>query len=380
MAWKDLSVSEQRMLLVNLIEHGGESVAAVCRRLGVSRKTAYKWLARSRDKPGAPLTDRPRRPLTSPAKTKAAVEKRVVALHDKWRCGARKIRKMLLKKGRVMPSINTLNRVLRRHGRVAARPAPEPPATQRFERGGPNELWQLDHKGPLEIGRCKRHPLTVMDDHSRYLLMIEPCEDLTVTRVWALLWSLFGDVGLPDAILCDNAFAVRQAMPGTLTRFEANLIRLNIEPIHGRPYHPQTQGKVERMHGTYEREMYKIVRTDSDEHFRADSSRWRQFFNRVRPHEALGDEPPMTRWRPSERRRPRELPPVIYDAGALLRTVGRHGDVNFSGKRIIVGEGLAGDQVRLEEGDVTMRVYYAKRQVRTILLDALARANGKRVV
>jgi transposase InsO family protein len=304
----------------------------------------------------------------------------VLKVRDRHRWGARKIRKTLINRGHAMPSINTVNRVLRRHGRLLADEPREAPATQRFERGAPNDLWQLDHKGVIEIGRCKRYPLTVMDDHSRYLFMIEPCPDVTATRVWTLLWGLFGEVGLPDAILCDNAFAVRQAMPGTLTRFEANLIRLDIKPIHGRPYHPQTQGKVERLHGTYEREMYPCVRTDNDDVFRADARRWRQLYNRERPHEALDDEPPITRWHPSARRRPKELPPVIYEQGATLRTVGRHGDVSWRGHHIVVGEGLAGEQVRVEEQDIALCLYYATRRVRTIPLDALARAQGRRVV
>lgn len=380
MAWKELTVSEQRLFLVNLIDEGRESVAAICRRLGISRKTAYKWLARWRQEPKAPLADRSRRPRTSPKRTEADLEARVLEVRDQHQWGARKIRKTLIRNGHTSPSINTVHRVLSRHGRLVAAAPVDAPATQRFERGRANELWQLDHKGPLEIARHKRYPLTVMDDHSRYLLMVEPCPDVTTTRVWSLLWGLFGEVGLPEAILCDNAFAVRQAMPGTLTHFEANLIRLNIKPIHGRPYHPQTQGKVERMHGTYEREMYRLVRTDDDDHFRADAQGWRQLYNRQRPHEALDDEPPITRWQPSERPRPAQLPTVVYDAGATLRTVGRHGDVSWQGKRIIVGEGLAGQQVRLEEGEAMLSVYYAWRQVRTIPLDALARARSRQVV
>lgn len=304
MAWKELSVSEQRLLMVNLIDDGRESVAALCRRMGVSRKTAYKWLARWRAQPGEPLVDHSRRPRASPRRAAAALEASVLAVRDEHRWGARKIHATLQRRGLDVPSINTVNRVLARHGRLQPTPPQLPPATQRFERSAPNELWQLDHKGPIEIGRRRRHPLTVMDDHSRYLLLLEPCPDLTTTRVWTLLWGLFGEVGLPEALLCDNAFAVRQAMPGTLSRFEANLIRLNIRPIHGRPYHPQTQGKVERLHGTFEREMYPLVRTDNDDAFRQDTLRWRQGYNRLRPHEALGDEPPMTRWRPSDRPRP----------------------------------------------------------------------------
>ena len=379
MAWKELSVSEQRLLMVNLIDEGREPVAALCRRLGVSRKTAYKWLARWRADPGKSRRagNRSRRPRSSPRRTGATLETRALAVRDEQLWGARKIRAALKRQGLAVPSINTVNRVLDRHGRLTPPPQELPGATQRFERSKPNELWQLDHKGPIEIGRQRRHPLTVMDDHSRYLLLIEPCPDLTTTRVWALLWGLFGEVGLPEAILCDNAFAVRQAMPGTLTRFEANLIRLGIKPIHGRPYHPQTQGKVERLHSTFEREMYPAVRTGDDDAFRQDTLRWRQSYNRDRPHEALGDESPMTRWHPSDRPRPEQLPPVAYDAGATLRRVSKRGDLSWQNRRIVVGEGLAGEAVRIEETQAQLCVYYSWKQVRAIPLNALARAKGR---
>lgn len=377
MAWKELSVSEQRLLLVNLMELKQDSVAALCRRLGVSRKTAYKWLARWRAAPGQPLTDRSRRPRRSPRRTARRLERRLLAVRDRHGWGARKIRAVLRRQGHTTPSINTVHRVLARHERLRPAPPPDPPATQRFERSAPNQLWQLDHKGPIEIARQKHYPLTVLDDHSRYLLLLEPCPDLTLTHVWGLLWRLFEQVGLPRAILCDHAFAVRHDGPDTLSLFEANLIRLDIQPLHGRPYHPQTQGKVERLHGTFERELYPRVRTDSPAAFRQDALRWRQTYNRRRPHEALGDAPPITRWRPSDRPRPAALPQVAYPAGAILRTVSSRGDISWQGRRLSVGQALAGQPVRLQETAAQLCVYYAWKQLRAIPLNTLARAKGR---
>lgn len=371
MPWRNLPVCEQRLVLVNLIQHLQRPVAEVCRELGVSRKTAYKWLRRWRAEPARPLADRSRRPRHHPGQTVAAVEQQVLAVRDRYGWGARKVRAFLRCQGQAMPSIPTVHAVLRRHGRVGAvAPATAPPP-QRFERAEPNALWQLDHKGPIEIGRQKRHPLTILDDHSRYLLAVEPCVDLTMARTWAVLWDVLGQAGLPEALLCDRAFAVRQHLPGTLTRFEAWLIRLGIRPVHGRPYHPQTQGKAERLHGTYEREMYRHVRRDSDDHFRADTAAWRQIYNCQRPHEALGDAPPLSRWRPSPRRRPTRLPEVEYPPGAFLRRACAHGAISYRNNRIVVGEGLAGEWVRLEEDAAELRVYYAWKQVRVIPVQRL---------
>ena len=98
----------------------------------------------------------------------------------------------------------------RRHSRTppthrAAQGHP-PEAPQRFERGSPNELWQIDFKGAVEVDRRKLMPFTVLDDHSRYLLAFKPCTNVTMASAWNVLWDVFAEVGLPDQILCDNAF------------------------------------------------------------------------------------------------------------------------------------------------------------------------------
>src|SRR5262249_48341902 len=149
---------------------------------------------------------------------------------------------------RPAPPVRTAAAILSRHGRVT-RARPEPPATQRFERPEPNQLWQLDFKGYLWVARRKVFPLTVLDDHSRYLLAARPCADQTMATAWEVLWGVFGEAGLPDALLCDNAFGTHNPGVPTLSWFEARLLRCGVRPIHGRPYHPQTQGKVERFHG-----------------------------------------------------------------------------------------------------------------------------------
>src|SRR5262249_59314104 len=115
---------------------------------------------------------------------------------------------------------------------------------------------------------------------------------------WSLLWELFGEFGLPEAILCDNFFAAHNSGVG-LSAFDAKLLRLDIRPVHGRPYHPQTQGKVERFHGTLRRELWPTIRRDSLTHFERDLRRWRGRDNTPPPHEAPGDEPPARRCWPT---------------------------------------------------------------------------------
>jgi hypothetical protein len=186
---------------------------------------------------------------------------------------------------------------------------------------------------------------------------------------WDVLWGLFGEVGLPDELLCDNSFGTRHRQLG-LSWFEARLIRLGIRPIHGRPYHPQTQGKLERLHATLEAEVWPRVRRDDRDAFAHDVEHWRTaVYNTLRPHEALGDRPPLTRWVPSPRPRPARLPPVAYPPGAILRKVSAVGIIRWRQHPILAGNGLAGEWVRLEERDGELAVFYAAKEIRRVPLN-----------
>jgi hypothetical protein len=139
---------------------------------------------------------------------------------------------------------------------------------------------------------------------------------------WAVLWEAFGAYGLPDAVLCDHAFGTRGQNALGLSWFEARLLRLGVRCYHGRPYHPQTQGKVERLNGTLEQELLPRTCRETLAAFQADLDRWRhEIYHALRPHEALGDVPPLRRWQPSGRPRPATLPAVAHPAGAVLRRV-----------------------------------------------------------
>jgi transposase InsO family protein len=383
MPWKVESVYEQRLAMVHRVVDLRHKVADAAREFGVSRKTVQKWLARFRDKQPGGLSDRSHRPKGSPAKTPDAVEEAVVRERELHNWGPRKIHRVLLDAGlQGVPSVRTVASILSRRGCVPA-PPPEPPPPlplQSFERPAPNDLWQVDHKGPVEVARRKVCPLAVVDDHSRYCLCFEPVADVTMANAWGVLWDVFGRYGLPRSILCDNAFNGPCGGPG-LSWFDARLVRLGIDPVHGRPYHPQTQGKVERFNGTAQRELIEFrARRDTLEHFAQDAQQWRTTYNTLRPHEALGDRPPLSRWRPSERPRPDALPEVCYDAGQLTRKVSYAGDFRYRNARILVGRGLAGQTVRIDVRQHDVAVYYAWKQLRVIANDLLGGPRSDKMV
>jgi transposase InsO family protein len=308
----------------------------------------------------------------------------VLRVRDRFNWGPRKIHFYLRQQERdlaaeQLPAIRTIADILRRHGRVATRAASnaDRAAPTRFERAAPNELWQLDFKGPVEVERRRLMPLCVVDDHSRYCLAYHPCSDVTMHSAWGVLWALFADVGLPQQILADNAFnTMGTPRPAGISWFDARLVRLGIQPSHGRPYHPQTQGKVERLNGTSVREFIDFnARRDRAEHFALDCRTWRGLYNTLRPHEALDDRPPVTRWRPSPRQRPDTLPDVnvSYARGATLRTVGHAGTITYRHARILCGRGIAGQAVRIEEREHELAVFYAWKQIRLLSTAQLAR-------
>ncbi|MGH7429172.1 MAG: helix-turn-helix domain-containing protein, partial [Candidatus Methylomirabilaceae bacterium] len=189
MSWQEVSTVSLRQEFVMLATAEGANVRALCRRYTISPKTGYKWLARYRRQGRAGLTDRARRPHRSPTRTPAALERAVLAVraaHPVW--GGRKIRAVLLARGHQrLPSPSTVTAILRRHGQLAPAEGARHTAWQRFEHDAPNRLWQMDFKGHFALlhGRC--HPLTVLDDHSRFAVGLQACGDETGQTVQARL-------------------------------------------------------------------------------------------------------------------------------------------------------------------------------------------------
>jgi transposase InsO family protein len=375
MPWKGAwTVSDLRLVFVQQVQTLGLPLAVVCRQYGISRKTAYKWVHRFRAGGSAALQNRSRRPHRSPTRTSADLEERIVQTHQRFHWGAAKIHAYLKahQPPARLPSITTVHAVLQRHQQVPL-PADPPAPMHRFEHPCPNDLWQMDFKGPLEIQRSRIYPLSVLDDHSRYLLKLVGCPTIRYEPVWSLLWDLMGDVGLPRILLCDNYFNSRSGGCGVgLSWFDSQLIRLGIRPAHGRPYHPQTQGKIERFHRTLEAELWPDLDTSSLAAANQQFESWRtEVYNSLRPHEALAGQPPICRYQPSPRLRPARMPEVEYPSASLIRRVQPAGCISYRCCRILVGAGLAGQYVRLEEQNTVLQIFYADHALRPIPLDQL---------
>ncbi len=259
MPWRQVTVLEARLEFCRLVEAGGVPFAELCRRFGVKRDTGYKWLARFRVEGEAGLGDRSRRPYGSPARTPAGMEELVCRVREAFPAwGGRKIRGFLLRQGWAgVPAASTISGILRRRG-LLSEPV-RPRAWQRFERAAPNELWQMDFKGFFSLADGRPvHSLGILDDHSRYSLCLAACPDQQTQTVKGLLVATFRRHGLPWAMLTDNGSPWGSTGPEPWTPLTVWLLDLGIDPIHSRPYHPQTGGKEERFHWTLDLE---VIRT-----------------------------------------------------------------------------------------------------------------------
>lgn len=256
MPWQTYNAMERRRDFVELASREGANMRSLCKAFGITPPTGYKWLARHRA--GEGLEERSRKPASSPGKTKEEMEAVVVAArlkHPAW--GGRKLKKWLENHcgEQDVPCASTITGILRRHGLLSAPAGPSGKGWQRFERAAPNELFQLDYKGWFDLASGRRcYPLTMLDDHSRFNLLLEPCTGETFAEVQPLLESAFRRWGLPEAILCDNGKPWGDSS-GHFTQCEAWLLRLGVNVYHGRPRHPQTQGKEERFHRTFNAEV-----------------------------------------------------------------------------------------------------------------------------
>ena len=361
-----------RLEFVKLALAPGANIQALCRTFGISRKTGYKLLARYKEEGQLGLQDRSRRPLSSPLRSSAELEAQVVALHDAYPCwGGRKLQR-LLPGDTKKPHQNTIDAILRRNGRQLVASADATERTHlRFEHEARNLLWQMDFKGHFALtdshaGRC--HPLTVLDDHSRFAVCLAACSQETRENVQAALVRAFQTYGVPQRITCDNGSPWRVAGSESISRLEAWLIRLGIRVSHSRPYHPQTQGKDERFHRTLKRELLNRTGFHSLQACQSAFDAWREQYNLVRPHEALGQQPPVTRYAASARAYPAELPAIEYEDGDNVRTVRKSGQIQFKRKDYFVGEGLAGEQVavRPTADDGFYKVFFCEREICTV--------------
>jgi transposase InsO family protein len=359
---------EEKLRFVLEYEQGERSMSELCQRYEVSRETGYVWLRRYRAMGWEGLVERSRAAERHPNQTPADIERMVLDLreaHMSW--GPRKLKWALERDepGRKWPAKSTIGTMLKRSGLAVARkkrrktaPYSQPLA----HADGPNRVWCADFKGWFRTGDGERiDPLTITDAHSRFLLKCQAVEKTDTTRVQAIFEAAFREYGLPAAIRTDNGAPFASNALGGLSRLAVGWMKLGIVPERIAAGHPEQNGRHERMHRTLKQE----TATPAAKNRRAQQQafdRFREEFNQVRPHEALGMQTPAEVYVASSRSFPAKLPDVEYPDTMRVFTVQAKGHFRWKkNQEVFVSEVLWGEKIGLWPVDEHLyTVYFAQ--------------------
>jgi len=344
MPWTPKALMDIKREFVELASQEGTNRRELCRRFGISPKVGYALLARYAQEGAQAYVSRSRRPNSSPARTPPEIEKAVTELrgkHPSW--GGRKIARRLTELGTAdVPPPSTITAILHRHGLITPQASLAAQHWQRFEHEQPNALWQIDFKGDFQTNQGRCYPLTLLDDHSRFNLALQACPSVATSSVQPHLAEVFQRYGLPVRINADNGApwgSPRLAGHG-LSELSVWLIRLGIKVSHSAPYHPQTNGKIERFHRSLKTEVLAGRSFTDLQHAQSAFEHWRGIYNHERPHDALDMETPATRYRASTRSYPKALPPIEYPNEDTVAVVKWNGEVHFKGNKLKVSSAL----------------------------------------
>lgn len=378
MPFTGVSAMDCKLEFVKLARAEGANRRALCRRFGVSPTLGYRLLSRYAAEGEAGLVERSRRPCGSPRTTSAAIEAAVLAVraeHPAW--GGRKIAAVLRRRGLEAPAPSTVTQILRRHGVTLGAFGGGDAPFIRFEHAAPNDLWQMDFKGyvPLEGHGGRLHPLTVLDDHSRFCLVLEACGDQERATVKSSLIKAFQRYGLPRRITADNGPPWGAGMKGqgvgrTWTKLGVWLLEQDIALGHSRPFHPQTQGKDERFHRTLKAEALSGPPFTDLASAARHLSAWRTVYNTQRPHEALGMATPVERYAASLRTYREHIAPFEYGPQDIPRKV-QDGRINFNARHVRVPKAFSGKTIALRptQQDGVYELVFRSKTISTIDLN-----------
>lgn len=381
MAWRERSVEQMREEFVKRVLSGEKTKSALCREYGISRVTGDKWLKRYMA--GESLTDRSREPFTHPNRIPAATEAEIVNYRKSYPAfGAVKIRRFMENDGYTeLPCVKTYNNIFSRNGLIEKEASLAATPHKRFEKAVPNEMLQGDFKGHFALNNGQRcHVLNVLDDHSRFCLCCEALENETFSAVKPAFERIFREYGLPFSFLCDNGNPWGTAQSVGYTQFEVWLMELGILTIHGRPKHPQTQGKQERFNRSFTRECLKGRELEDLAHAQKCFDEYRRFYNENRPHFALKLDVPSQHYEPSKRRMPTEIEAWEYGSEYELRKVKETGYFTYNGQGYFLSEAFGGKTIAVRESRLPGQITLVFRQFRIGRIDLESRAYTQRKI
>ena len=368
MVWKVKTKMSQRYEFVQLASKKDCNFSQLCTRFNISRPTGYKWLKRYNE--SGNIEDKRRKPHHSKYQTPKEIETHILNLrkeHISW--GGRKLKRRLEDLGYSdIPSAATIGNILKRNGVIPDDASTKATAFKRFEHPNPNDLWQMDFKGWFKMDKRRCYPLTVLDDHSRYSIVLKACLYERTEVVQSALIDAFRKYGLPRRMTMDNGSPWAGHAKKQLTALTAWLIRLGIKVSHSRPYHPQTQGKDERFHRTMKVELLNHNYYSNINDAASAFKEWQHVYNTQRPHEALNMDTPISHYKQSPRDYPEVLPPIEYDYNDTVRKINSDGKLSVHGIVFSISRALDGQYIALRPTkiDGVIDVFYCHQKIKTL--------------
>ena len=342
---------EEKLRFILEYEQRERTMTELCQRYQITRETGYVWVRRYRAIGLEGLLERSRARQQHENQTPGDIERMVLELrqaHMRW--GARKLKRVLEdnEPGRVWPAASTIGALLKRAGLVVERRKRHktPPYSEPLAHAdGPNRVWCADFKGWFRTGDGERiDPLTISDAYSRYLFRCQAVEKTDTARVQAIFEAAFREYGMPAAIRTDNGAPFASRALAGLSRLAVWWMKLGIVPERIEAGHPEQNGRHERMHRTLKQEVTQPAAANRREQQRV-MDRFRQEYNQLRPHEALGMETPAAVYQSSPRRFPVRLPEPEYPETMLVRSVQQHGRIEWKKQEVFVSEVLWGERI-----------------------------------
>lgn len=371
MSWEERTVEMNREEFVRRVIAQEKSKSSLCREYGISRPTGDKWIQRYLS--GEGFQDRSKVPFHTPNRIKEEMETMIVkARKEEPAIGATKIKRMLNNKGHTgLPCISTVNAVLKRNNLITKEASQAATPYKRFEKESPNVMWQADFKGHYALGNGQRcHPLSVIDDHSRYCLCADAKENEKREGVEESFRRIFREYGMPQTLLCDNGNPWGTSQSTGYTLFEVWLMELGILTIHIRFHHPQTQGKTERFNRSFKDERLKFYVPSDMEDAQRQRSEYRNFYNNERPHFSLSLDVPADHYEPSTMEFIEDPKDWEYGPEYELRKIKSTGFLTYGSQGYFLSEAFGGKTmgVKPSSQDGYMNLYYRKFRIGRINL------------
>jgi transposase InsO family protein len=378
---RELSLMEQRYQAVLAVLSDGETATDVAARVGVRRQTVQEWLAKYEAGGLEALADRSHRPRSCPHQMPSVVEVMVLELrraHPSW--GPRRLHYELARRELdPLPSESAIYRCLVRHGQISPdRRRARAEHWRRWERGRPNELWQMDTvAGFLLADGTRAKALTGVDDHSRFCVSAFLMPREGARRVCEGLALAMRSHGVPEEILTDNGkvFTGRFNKPPVEVLFDRILRENGVKHRLTQPRSPTTTGKIERFHRALRTEFDTARVFASLPAAQAELDEWVRYYNTQRPHQAIGMTVPAERFeqRPvgaTGESVPLRLPAPASDRAGddwVTRRAGANGVVSVNWQQVCLGQAAAGRNIDVHVGPEILQFWDGAELLKTVL-------------